>query len=394
MPFYRLAPIDPSCAGGEAARAPAPAPSRRDLTAWVANGPFPGHGDLGAREDFLEVARLSAAPAPAPGWNPIQTREAFVDLDAAFGAAPGQGDAPRWTCAYAATTVSAPAARDAYLEVAGSDDPMRVWLNGEELTSGPLTVGSEAKRRPVRLLAGENLLVVQSCDLLGAWYFFALLTDAAGNDLPDPQYAAALPGAPIALPPRDPAADVQVIEGFAELVRGPNRHETHRGYRGSAESWWVAVAGPHPELAWRTAPVPAKRRTLAALTASMSFLRGDAELFVGDRSVLRFPIGDPAVDQSWEANGYRAAFIGRPYGEDNSGILLISVPAEAVTPGAPLDLRLRLTGGAPDAWFMIKAYPDTAAYEQLSGGEVHGMRSLWETAPPPRPAAGTDPPPP
>ena len=65
----------------------------------------------------------------------------------------------------------------------------------------------------------------------------------------------------------------------------------------------------------------------------------------------------------------------------NSGILLVGVPAVAVTPGEPLELRVAITGGAPRAWFMIKNYPDTVATEAITreGAEAQ-LHTVWEPA--------------
>ena len=57
------------------------------------------------------------------------------------------------------------------------------------------------------------------------------------------------------------------------------------------------------------------------------------------------------------------------------------MPADAVTPGEPLELRVRLTGGAPRAWFMVKSYTDTVDYERLSGPQTQGLlHGVWESA--------------
>ena len=64
---------------------------------------------------------------------------------------------------------------------------------------------------------------------------------------------------------------------------------------------------------------------------------------------------------SWSENGYTLVFISRASAAGNSGFYLLSVPAERIAPGRPLELRVEGSGGDPAAWFMIKDYRDTLA---------------------------------
>jgi hypothetical protein len=109
---------------------------------------------------------------------------------------------------------------------------------------------------------------------------------------------------------------------------------------------------------------------------------GEAQLFVNGRLAVPFKIGNQSVGGHWSANGYGMAFVPKGFYEGNSGILLISVPPETVTPGEPLQFRVALTSGAERAWFMIKSYPDTVAHEQLTASLAGAeLQSVWESAP-------------
>src|SRR5262249_49748741 len=94
------------------------------------------------------------------------------------------------------------------------------------------------------------------------------------------------------------------------------------------------------------------------------------------------PVGPDSNNGRWAANGYDVAFVSRSYHAGNSGLLLVKVPADAVTPGQPLELRVALGNGNPSAWFMIKRYPDTIKHENLSPRDAMGLLYPgWEAAP-------------
>jgi hypothetical protein len=172
------------------------------------------------------------------------------------------------------------------------------------------------------------------------------------------------------VPPRIPAVttaaeDIQLVEGVDTVISAPNSAPSYDDHRGGGPSWWTYVEDEPPEITWRTAPAPARRGTIAALTVSSSPERGDAELFVNGHPALSFPFGVENAGGRWQANGYSVAYLSRGYFAGASGILLIGIPADAVTPGHPLEFRLLATG-APRSWFMVKGYHDTISDEVLS----------------------------
>ena len=62
-------------------------------------------------------------------------------------------------------------------------------------------------------------------------------------------------------------------------------------------------------------------------------------------------------------------FISGASAAGNTGFYLLSVPAERITPGRPLELRVTGAGGDPAAWFMIKSYRDTLAVRAHDAGD-------------------------
>ncbi len=371
MPFYRLATLDPACAAADGAAAGTTNPPF--LSEWLILSPLQPNSDIGQ----LDVAELSAASVPSGGarhWVPTAGRDAFVNLARLF---PDQAAQPGSLCTYAVTELDAPASLDAALQLAGSGDPLQVWLNGDELTAGPLPFSYELQHRRVQLRAGANVLVVKSCNGAQAWYFVARVTAPDGSPIPALQMRAAVPPAPVRSE-RPPERALQLIDGLSSVLTAP--HEgPFTDYRGGSSSWWTYVDDPQPRLTWRTAPVPEALRTVAVLTASTSRDPGEAELAVGGRPVLRFPIGGDRDAGPSAAGGFRARFLERGFYEGRSGILLIGVPAEAVTPGEPLELTVTLSGSAPRAWLMLKQHPDTIAHEQLTPDLVNALlHGQWE----------------
>jgi hypothetical protein len=387
MPFYRIAPVDPSCpaAAGQAPFAATNGDGRHTyLTNWLTLGPFDSPGGSGVQRDFIDVAALGTDPhgaAAGQHWTPIPARDAFIDLGD-FYAQPAQGRRPEGVCAYTATSIESPDARRAFLELAGSGDPLAVWLNGAGLTPSPLTAGYDSMRRPIDLRAGTNLLVVKSCQDVGAWYFIARVADAQGGDVPGLQSAATLPAQAIPPPAAADEPAAQLLHGVDAIVAAPHSDPSYGDYRGGGPSWWTYVEDQPHELSWRTAPVAVRAPTILAVTASTSPENGDAELFVNGRTAVAFSIGTRGVGGRWSGNGYRVAFVSKGFFAGNSGILLISVPPEAVTPGEPIQLRVALTAGAPRAWFMIKNYSDTVAHENMSPQAAAALlHTVWEPAP-------------
>jgi len=386
MPFYRLSPLDPSCSGA-AGQEPFAATGHDGrpgyLLDWLTAGPFPNPNDSGLQREFIDVAQLTAHSAAAAGqqWEPAALHGAFVNFGEIYpSTAPDRN--PQWMCAYAATRIESPIQRRAFLELAGSGDRLRVWLNGAEVTAMPLVAGYEPQRHAIELRAGANLLVVKSCADVGAWYFVARIADGSGHAFPDLRSSAALPNEVLTPAPTAVGEPVQLIDGFGSMVSAPHDQPDYPDHRGGGPSSWAYADDPQAAVVWRTAPAPAQRATVIALTASTSEVSGEGELFVNGKSVIVFPVGTESIDGHWKANGYEMAFVSRGYHGGNAGLLLITVPAEVVTAGEPIQLRVMLKGGAPKTWFMVKNYADTVAYEELSPRvALELLRPEWEGVP-------------
>jgi 4-amino-4-deoxy-L-arabinose transferase-like glycosyltransferase len=367
---------------------------KRFLTNWLVLGLFPNDGD-GMQRDFIDVQHLTKNRYQGAFgdvyWRPITPQFVRVDLNRFFATAdPRNPGNPEHVCAYAAMTLRSPTARTAYLELSGSDDYIKVWLNGQPLTGWPMMLDKTARRRPIDLKEGGNLLLLKSCENVGGWEFAARITDADGHDLTD---IVALPEIPEgAAPPAaaSAAADVQLVEGFSRIVTFKDANPKYPDYRGERQSWLAAVHHQPSELVWRTAPVPAKERTIFVLTASTSDEAGEMELYVNGTYALTFSTGPDQSIRTWTRGPYRMAFVPRKPVAGNSGIILLDVPADQVTAGEPVELRVIPARGKPEAWFMVKDYTDTIPFEHITPQlAVETLRGVWETRPGESDRAGT-----
>lgn len=154
---------------------------------WRILGLFDNRNDAGARRDDIEVGDIQQRYPGKFGeatWKYFRLARGRVDLNMLYRLAdrdnPGN---PEWVCAYLAAFVEAPAATPAYLELNGTDDRLRVWLDNKELTGEPVLLDEQPQRRPIVLEAGWNELVLKSCERIGYWWLQARLTDRDGRDL-------------------------------------------------------------------------------------------------------------------------------------------------------------------------------------------------------------------
>jgi serine/threonine protein kinase/WD40 repeat protein len=140
-------------------------------------------GDAVPWEDpsaFLEVgpARLEEIEAMAAAAERTRARGPYVNLLRHFHARSTD------VVAYAFRKVVADAPRRVRL-LAGSDDAIRVWVNGELAVERLIHRGAAADddSGTAELRAGENRLLVEVSNSLGEWGFYLRLEDAEGRSL-------------------------------------------------------------------------------------------------------------------------------------------------------------------------------------------------------------------
>ncbi len=150
------------------------------IDAWQLIGPFPSstpgsitldmdtpvEADVRSRADGgVDLSRTYQIGARDLGWTPRLAINGMVDLAAYLGQA-------EWVMAYAYAEISSPTARDARL-MCGSDDGIRIWLNGQLVHSHEVARGCQMfdDAVPVRLQAGVNRLLVKIDNYTAGWGF-------------------------------------------------------------------------------------------------------------------------------------------------------------------------------------------------------------------------------
>jgi hypothetical protein len=125
-------------------------------------------------EKEIDFAKEYAGKEAGVKWfRPARGRmDGFVDLAALLGRID-------WAVAYAATSVHSPEARKMELRV-GSDDDVKVWLNGELVLSRSTDRAAIPDQDivSVTLRKGENQLLLKTCNRLYSWGFYARIVDA------------------------------------------------------------------------------------------------------------------------------------------------------------------------------------------------------------------------
>src|SRR6478736_6251111 len=106
-------------------------------------------------------------------WQLISWKDDIVDLDSIY-------HRPDFVYAYALSEIKADAPGNAFLAV-GSDDGIKVWLNGKLVHDNwaPRGVTKDEDLVPVTLVKGSNQLLLKVQDIQGGWGFAARLLDKA-----------------------------------------------------------------------------------------------------------------------------------------------------------------------------------------------------------------------
>ncbi len=345
-----------------------PRTRRRFLREWLLVGPFDNTANGGvARGDVTPASVASRTYESSLGpayWRRVVPQFVRVDLNAFYGrSAEAAGKALEWLCGYAVTQVEVAEPQQAGLELGAGHNSVQAWLNGDPLTEKPVALSPTPQRWPIHLRAGANQLLVKVCKMTGDWYFAARITDAGGHDLPGVTVRAALPEPPVAPQLQAPT---QLIDGFGAAVRASRQSELYADYRGNSPAWWEALEDPNGAVVWTTDPVPARAPTAFAFTAAMSEHPGEAELWVNRQYALSFPTGPFKTPQRWQRGPYVLEFVPREQGNFLSGYFRLLVPAEQITAGQPVELRVAHVGGAPFAFFQIKGRDDTVQFEKVT----------------------------
>ena len=135
--------------------------------AWTSHEAFPA----------VDAERLEAIVKSARAAVMHEADTALVDLLAAMPPSMHED-----TAAYAVRTIRSDKPRKLTLRT-GSDDAIRVWLNGKIVLSALALrpAGVDQDKAQIELRAGENVLVVECCQAGGGWGFYLRLVDEKGR---------------------------------------------------------------------------------------------------------------------------------------------------------------------------------------------------------------------
>ncbi len=124
------------------------------------------------KTDYLDVTQVAAGkPHTINGktyqWQSVQSEDQMVNLDQLF-------DSADYVSAYAFATIDAPEEQKALLGV-GSDDGVKVWLNGELVHDNwaPRGFSLDDDVVPVTLKKGTNQILLKVQDIQQGWGFSA-----------------------------------------------------------------------------------------------------------------------------------------------------------------------------------------------------------------------------
>ena len=225
------------------------------------------------------------------GWKKLARAEAFArdELGGAANADPREGDAVtekvKWKLvaaggrtlnlksqvkpksksgAYAFARLVVPSEREARLLV-GSDDGVRIWVNGALVREHLLTRKhvADSELVPVKLVAGPNRLLFKIDQTGGRWAFSARVVDERGVPMPD---------ATIVLRTEKPPEPARVARAFAKASRASLKVALRAGGKSHATVRYKLAAGVPdvPEPLTLSARIQGKTQSLQLSRAALA----------------------------------------------------------------------------------------------------------------------------
>ncbi len=147
------------------------------ITTWAFSGPYTRDGK--GAQDLFNVAFAPEESHGAAEWKPFrlnkkEERAGTLDLHKV-----GKGDN---RCAYLRTTIRSEKAQDVVLTL-GSDDGVKVWLNGRPIHEKNVTRGlnCDEDQAKASLKEGENVLLVKVTQGGSDWSFCCAIRAAEGG---------------------------------------------------------------------------------------------------------------------------------------------------------------------------------------------------------------------
>lgn len=154
------------------------------VRAWRIVGPFPwlfaeGFTKANIGEPNVDLNATYPSGDKTLAWQSRETGDVLglVDLMGMYGEQAGK-------TAYAYAEIAVPEAKDVVVRT-GSDDGIKVWLNGQSIIENNIDRGCapDQDQGAGRLQAGVNSILVQVTQILGGWNFCLRLTQPDGAPL-------------------------------------------------------------------------------------------------------------------------------------------------------------------------------------------------------------------
>ncbi len=165
------------------------------VRAWRFASTFPPWRDAGSFPE-VDAGRLRAIEASAAKAKLKRSKSPYVDFLALSGSR-----RRAHVAGYAMRTIRSDRARKIRIHT-GSDDALRMWLNGKLIASVLALRGAQAdsETTEAELKKGDNRLVVEVCQGIGGWGLILRITDADGTKLELKDNGELVPVPPAALP--------------------------------------------------------------------------------------------------------------------------------------------------------------------------------------------------
>jgi tetratricopeptide (TPR) repeat protein len=153
---------------------------------WLVVGPFDNTNGNGFSEAYppekkIDLTATYQGKGKDASWIEVndEIADAYIDLYKIY-------DKAEWAVAYALARVNSPADREVYLRI-GSDDDVKVWLNGKKVLSVnvPRPIGIDQNIVLVTLKSGANDILVKVCNRTSYWGFYMRITDRDGKPYDD-----------------------------------------------------------------------------------------------------------------------------------------------------------------------------------------------------------------
>lgn len=151
---------------------------------WWIIGPFENKGGFHHRFGPEKEIRLTDSYNGKGGrvhWSQTQDSlfNGYIDLKEIF-------EPDIWTVAYGLLSFDCPTDRQAQFLV-GTDDGIRIWLNGEEVWTRNVRRGAVSDNDivSVELKEGTNTVLIKVCQTISEWGFFFRVTDPKGKAFDD-----------------------------------------------------------------------------------------------------------------------------------------------------------------------------------------------------------------